>query len=312
MYTSADMSLWQGRIDSDEGPLAIRWHQQVRPLSTRAPKSTVLLGFACDEGVSRNQGRTGARDGPLAMRRALANMAWHQSGAVYDGGDVTVTNHDLEGGQVELATQLARLLDAGHFPLAFGGGHEIAYGSFMGLAQHAENKKQKPRIGIINFDAHFDLRSGSKGSSGTPFRQIADSCISAGNAFSYLVFGIAEPANTDALFHRARELGVLWRSDEDCARAAPADLRDTLLQFADKVDWLYLTVCLDVLPAAVAPGVSAPATFGMALNTVEALIDAAKATGKLKLADIAELNPAFDPDGRTARVAARIAWRIAR
>jgi formiminoglutamase len=85
-----------------------------------------------------------------------------------------------------------------------------------------------------------------------------------------------------------------------------------LLQFADKVDWLYLTVCLDVLPAAVAPGVSAPAAFGVALHTVEALIDAVKATGKLKLADIAELNPAVDPDGRTARVAARIAWRIAR
>ncbi|HEX9390766.1 MAG TPA: formimidoylglutamase [Usitatibacteraceae bacterium] len=312
MHTPPDMSLWQGRVDSEEGPLARRWHDRVQPLQSGAAKGIVLLGFACDEGVGRNQGRTGAREGPLAIRRALANLAWHHDGPVYDGGDVYCEGHDLEGAQTELARQLGHALDAGHFPLVFGGGHEVAFGSFMGLARHAESKKQNPRIGIVNFDAHFDLRAGSRGNSGTPFRQIADACIARGTSFSYLVFGISELANTDALFHRARELGVQWRTDEECARESPANLRDTLLQFADKVDWLYLTVCLDALPAGVAPGVSAPAAFGIELKVVEALIDAAKTTRKLKLADIAELSPAFDPDGRTARVAARVAWRVTR
>lgn len=312
MYTPPDMSLWQGRVDSEEGPLALRWHDRVQALPPGAAKGTVLLGFACDEGVNRNLGRTGAREGPAMIRRALANLAWHHEGPVYDGGDVTCEGHDLEGAQAELGKQLGRALDAGHFPLVLGGGHEIAWGSYLGLARHADTRKQKPRIGIINFDAHFDLRAGSRGNSGTPFRQIADACIARGTSFSYLVFGISELANTDALFHRARELGVQWRTDEECARESPANLRDTLMQFADKVDWLYLTVCLDALPAAVAPGVSAPAAFGIELKVVEALIDAAKATGKLKLADIAELSPPFDPDGRTARVAARVAWRITR
>ena len=107
-------------------------------------------------------------------------------------------------------------------------------------------------------------------------------------------------------------MGVQWRGDEDCHRDNLENLLDTLAFFADQVDWLYLTVCLDVLPAGVAPGVSAPAPYGVELPVVEALIDAAKATGKLMVADIAELNPAFDRDGVTAKVAARIAWRLAR
>jgi formiminoglutamase len=81
---------------------------------------------------------------------------------------------------------------------------------------------------------------------------------------------------------------------------------------------VYLTLCLDVLPPAVAPGVSAPSGLGVALHRVVALLeDALAACGhgrpgsKLLLADIAELNPRFDPDGRTARTAARLAYEIA-
>jgi formiminoglutamase len=312
MHTPPDMSLWQGRVDSDEGPLARRWHDGVQPLSPSAAVGTTLIGFACDEGVNRNQGRTGAREGPLMIRRALANLAWHHDDSIYDAGDVHCDGHDLEGAQSALGTQVGAALNAGHFPLVLGGGHEMAYGSYLGLVQHAAKSKQKPRIGIVNIDAHFDLRAGSRGNSGTPFRQIADDCTANGNAFNYCVFGISELANTEALFQRARDLGVTWRTDSECARESLENLCALLDQFAAKVDWLYLSACLDALPAAVAPGVSAPAAFGLELNTVEALIDAAKASGKLKLADIAELNPAFDPDGRTARVAARIAWRLAR
>ena len=60
------------------------------------------------------------------------------------------------------------------------------------------------------------------------------------------------------------------------------------------------------------PAVSAPAARGVALELVESVIDAVRATGKLALADIVELNPAFDQDGRGARTAARLAWRVAR
>jgi formiminoglutamase len=84
-----------------------------------------------------------------------------------------------------------------------------------------------------------------------------------------------------------------------------------LQSFVAASDDVYLTVCLDVLPAAVAPGVSAPAPRGVGLDMLEPLIETVCASGKVRAADIAEMNPRFDIDGRTAAVAARIAARIA-
>ena len=77
-------------------------------------------------------------------------------------------------------------------------------------------------------------------------------------------------------------------------------------------DAVYLTVDIDVLPGAVAPGVSAPAPLGVPLAQVERVVDAVLASGKLVAADLAEFNPAFDRDGLTAKVVARLAARIAR
>ena len=63
-----DMSVWQGRIDAAEGSLARRWHQVMRALADDTDASAVvLIGFACDAGVARNQGRIGAAGGPAAM-----------------------------------------------------------------------------------------------------------------------------------------------------------------------------------------------------------------------------------------------------
>ncbi|WP_269531174.1 formimidoylglutamase [Chitinimonas sp. BJYL2] len=312
MYTPADMHHWQGRTDTEEGALARRWHERIKPLQADASAGVALLGFACDAGVRRNHGRPGAAEGPVMIRKALANLAWHHEGHVYDAGDVRCEDNALEAAQTELGRQLADLLGRGHFPLVLGGGHEMAYGSFLGLARHAELLGRKPRIGIVNLDAHFDLRASAQASSGTPFRQIAEACEEQDAEFRYLVFGIAEPANTEALFHRAHELGVQWRLDEECVPERIEELLDTLTFFADEVDWLYLTICLDVLPASVAPGVSAPAVRGVELRVIESLIDAIKATGKLKLADLAEFNPAFDHDNLTAKLAARLVWRLAR
>ncbi|MBV2180841.1 MAG: arginase family protein, partial [Castellaniella sp.] len=71
-----------------------------------------------------------------------------------------------------------------------------------------------------------------------------------------------------------------------------------------------LTIDIDCLPASVAPGVSAPAAFGVPLPVVEAFARHLRASGKLRLAELAEMNPDFDIDGHTARVAARLAWGL--
>jgi formiminoglutamase len=196
-------------------------------------------------------------------------------------------------------------------PIALGGGHEIAFGTFGGLARHLAQQEKAPRIGVINLDAHFDLRMAERASSGTPFRQIAEDCAARGWPFHYCCLGISEFANTLALFERARTLGVRWLRDDDMTVAQLDQVRKTLEAFLSEVDHVYFTICLDVLPAGVAPGVSAPAPRGVEMEVVEPIVDMIATSGKLRVADIAELNPGRDIDARTARVAARLVARVA-
>ena len=302
-----DMSIWQGRVDTAEGALARRWHQVMRPLARDTDSgAVVLIGFACDAGVARNQGRTGAAGGPAAIRQLLRNMPVHECDRLADAGDIVCAGDALEAAQIELSKCVAAQLAAGRFPIVLGGGHEMAFGTFTGLAAHLAGKQDAPRIGIVNFDAHFDMRQAERGNSGTPFLQIARECEERGWAFRYGCFGVSRYSNTRALFETANNLGVVFVLDEQMP-SAPS----TLDTFLSEVDHVYLTFCLDVLPASVAPGVSGPAVRGTGLDIVEPLIDLVIDSGKLRLADIAEMNPHFDIDHRTAAVAARLVARIA-
>lgn len=309
MYKTPDMSLWQGRIDGDrQAGDSRRWHQCVRPYEDQADSGVALLGVVSDEGVRRNQGRPGATAGPDAIRRALANQAFHLDRPVYDAGQVLCEGSRLEEMQQEQARMVQTLLAGGHFPLLLGGGHEIALGSFSGLQQYLIQTGDQSHIGIINFDAHFDLRREDVSTSGTPFLQIADLCRRNRRPFHYLCLGISESANTAALFAQAESLGVEYVKDEEISRLGVEELDQKIDDFVAPCGAVYLSIDLDVLPAATAPGVSAPAARGVLLAELEQLllVVRAKAGTKLKLADLAEYNPAYDIDSRTAKVAARL------
>ncbi|MFY0990230.1 formimidoylglutamase [Halomonas sp. C05BenzN] len=314
MLDPIDMSPWAGREDPE--PDSLRWHQVVEPLTVDSPVGVALLGFACDAGVARNQGRLGAAAGPRAIRKALAPLAWHRQSPVHDAGDVVCHGHGRDDGmetaQGRLAECLATLLAAGHRPVVLGGGHEVAFGSWSGLARHLEaGSDEAPTIGIINFDAHFDLRDPAHvRSSGTPFAQIADDCRARGWPFRYACLGVSRAANTRALFARAAELDVMVREDHEITPTSLPVIGDELEAFIGECDHLYLTIDLDVLPVGEAPGVSAPAARGVSLALLEPLLEAVRDSGKLRLADLAELNPSFDIDHRTARAAARLIHRL--
>lgn len=332
--TAETSNPWTGRHDG-EGAEHARWHEVVvsAPLQRGgdAPGAGSqdaigdqpggghlgLLGFCTDEGVRRNGGRVGASQGPAALRRALAPLALHGPLAagdvrITDYGDVVTEGEDLEAGQTAAAEATTAALDAAGAQLTviLGGGHETAWSSYRGLmgSQHMHNGPQgPPRWGVLNLDAHFDLRSESRPTSGTPFLQMAEAERAAGReSLNYAVLGIAEPSNTGALFAQARSLGVQWMTDVDCAEAGAEGVRRFVEEFCAELDLLYLTIDLDLLPADVAPGVSAPAGLGVATPLVAAAVRAAAATGKLRLLDVVELNPALDPDGRTAKTAARL------
>jgi formiminoglutamase len=315
MYTPADMSLWQGRTDQDPEGDARRWHQCVTPLPPPgAAPGLALLGICCDSGVKRNLGRTGARNGPNSLRRALALQAWHLTLPCYDAGNLQCREDYLEALQEEEADRIETLLELGHFPLLLGGGHEIAFGGFLGLFRFLESRGESGGLGIINFDAHFDLRRASPANSGTPFLQMADECGLRQAPFRYFCLGVSEVANSAALFQRAHALGAEWLMDQQLTPWNLGAAEERLRNFLTGCDALYLSIDLDVLPAAVAPGVSAPAARGVSLEVVEHLLSFIRSLAgtRLRLAVIAELNPDFDSDGRTAKVAARLCNLLAR
>ena len=293
---------WTGRSDPEDGSDAIRLHQLVKPDAKRA-----VIGFACDAGVKRNKGRVGAKDGPAALRQALANLAAPEKALSFaDLGDVSVAGDALEAGQETLANMIADALARHERLVVLGGGHETAFASFRGLRQAHPDA----RIGILNLDAHLDLRLPGEagGSSGTPFAQIRD-LDPAG--FDYLCVGYAEEANTQALLKRAKDWGVGLVRDHDLI-ADPLAAHDGVAALIARNDLIYLTIDIDVLSHFQAPGVSAPAARGVPLSTIEQIIALTleKAGDRLALADLVELCPAHDQDGVTAKTAALLARRI--
>lgn len=306
---------WTGRFDGD-GDEHRRWWQAVAPhtpsagtYGVAAPGATeagsrpaVVVGFRSDEGVRRNKGRIGAAAAPAAIREALGPLAFHLDRDVFDAGDVVVEDGSLEAGQERAGRVISELLDAGKLTVLLGGGHETAFASYLGVAG-SEAVRSGKRLGVLNLDAHFDLRDEPVPSSGTPFLQMARAEAAEGRELNYAVVGISEPNNTRTLFKTADRLGVKYLLDEDCSAEA---VRDFVARFLDTVDVLYLTIDLDVLPASVAPGVSAPAAYGVPLPVISAVCKQLAASGKLLHLDVAELNPEFDIDSRTAKVAARL------
>lgn len=296
---------WSGR-DDGPGDENRRWHHTVN--SATPGTGIALLGFRSDEGVRRNKGRVGAVDGPASIRTALAPMSADPRLIVHDLGDTTVLDGQMEAGQALLGQAIAEALDAGHLAVVLGGGHETAFGSYTGLRSSAVTARK--RLGILNLDAHFDLRKEPVPSSGTPFLQVANAERERGHEFNYAVLGISQPGNTGALFQTAQALGVSYLLDEDCSESHLAQVLDFTQAFIDSVDAVYLTIDLDVLPAAVAPGVSAPASYGVPLSVLLAVCRQVARSPKLALVDVVELNPAFDVDSRTARTAARLIHTI--
>ena len=314
---------WQGRVDEEDALDGRRIHQVMQPMSVQSlvPNNNVvsILGFACDAGVMRNKGRAGADKAPDLIRQLLGNMAWHKPSTLIDLGNISCDGDQLEKAQADCADVITTALRSTPV-ITLGGGHEVAWASFLGLANYLQqfNPNQTPRIGIINFDAHFDLRCFEhpnveiKPSSGTPFNQIAAYCHAQQWPFHYACLGVSRANNTTALFQRADELNVWYVEDKDLSHLNHVYHLTQLQHFIDNCDYIYLSIDLGVFPAAIAPGVSAPAARGISLDTINIFLDRIlHYKEKLMIADIAEYNPNYDIDNQTARLAARLCWDIA-
>ncbi len=308
-YEPSKKDIWQGRIDQ---PQPERIHQFIELISLEEkPKITAsspcIIGFASDVGVRRNHGRPGAWEGPYALRKALANLCLHpkkgeKTTKIFDLGDVVCKDETLEAAQSSLGSIVQEVLAVKGRPLVLGGGHETAWGHFQGLIPSLKNKK----LGVINFDAHFDLRpltAEGLGHSGSPFRQIAEACKKQHLHFDYTCIGIQQCANTTSLFNYAEELGVGYILAEDIWQSLERS-RKIVEDVCLRSDIVYVSLCLDVFSSAVAPGVSAPQAFGLLPYHVHELLQPIFSSRKLFSFDVVELSPQWDEDHRTARLGA--------
>jgi len=288
------------------------WHQKltvscIEKIQTNKSNSVGIIGYECDEGVKRNQGRVGARKGPKSIRKKLGNLPFHlKNKNIIDFGDLICIEDNMEDCQRALSKSISTLIRNKVFPIAIGGGHDIAFANFNGTKDAIKHLPEN-KIGIINFDAHFDLRNvENKPNSGTPFNQILNQNKSA----SYFVIGIQQQSNIKELFEIANKNKVTYVSNLDC-EIFNDNLKDKLNNFIKKVDFLYLTIDLDGFSSAYAPGVSAPSADGFSPIFVYKILDFLMLSKKVISCDIAELNPDFDINENTATLAARLVDYIA-
>jgi formimidoylglutamase len=299
IFIKPNPDIWNGRWDGSR-PEDFRFHQSVsfsmEPLPDGAP-GVALMGFVCDEGVRRNCGRAGADAAPAEIRKYFANLPDPFGGKVtlLDAGDVVCEGGKLEEAQQELGKKIPALLSGGFFPIIIGGGHETAFGHYLGIRRHIGPAAS---LGIINIDAHFDLRDQPQASSGTMFQQILDFDLKAG----YLVLGIQPFGNTRRLFQTAQDMGCSYLTAEETENL-PEAIRK-IDDFCKDHDFVMLTLCFDAIRSDAAPGVSAPSPLGLEPKTVKKILTHVAKKRNLLSFDLSEVNPRFDMDGRTARLAA--------
>ncbi len=312
-YVSPDLTYWQGRADIPPHSCFFQDIQLLdlhHPVPEGSPLSFALLGFCSDEGITRNLGRSGAIDGPDAIRQVLAKFPIQRLNTrVYDAGDIIYEDGDLENAQIALGEAVGQLLLHDITPIILGGGHEMAWGHYQGLAKHHPSTD----IGIINFDAHFDMRPllpDNKGSSGTPFLQIAQAHEKNKRHFDYNCIGIQRASNIQALFDTAKKYHTKFILADDLQLEDYKKSSDFVERILERNQLIYLSLCLDVFGAAYAPGVSAPQAMGVAPWKILPLVRQLAESGKVISYDVAELSPKYDIDQRTAKLASHFIYEI--
>lgn len=284
-----------------------------RTIRTDSPEGcrVALLGLPDDTGVALNGGRVGAKDGPRAFREALAKYGtmWYQPpppvemrdgrtvGArdyacdlsaigVFDAGDVEGatggTATAMEQTHERVTDKVRELLKSNVLPVCIGGGHDLTWPAVRAVAE------EYPGLAGIYYDAHLDVRE--EPGSGMAFRKI----LTETSCRELIVEGLDPFANSRAHIewfeaHGGRRSNGFW---------SPAR--------GMKAERAFASFDLDCINAAQAPGVSAISVTGMDARTADRAAHMLGADANIVSFDIMELNPKYDIDGRTARLAARL------
>jgi len=276
-------------------PLDIPATRFASTISTKTPEgcSIALLGMPDDLGVRLNSGRPGAKEGPQAIRDALARYGVAEQflcdlPRVYDAGDVMPAEGETGAALAQTHDRISEcaetLARSNMLVLGLGGGHDLTYALARGVWR-AHGKKPMPGL---YFDAHLDVRDTV--GSGMAFRKLLEEGI----ASHLRIAGFNPLVNL-------REHAE-WFVKRGCTIAPEG--AETLGGIEPQ--GAFVSVDLDVIEMSAAPGVSAPNPAGLSPHQLASAMYWLGMHYNVRCLDFMELCPPHDEGGRTARVAAHL------
>jgi agmatinase len=272
----------------------------------------VILGAPTDDYTSN---RPGTRFGPREIRSGHDSggdpKAWHmdlgvdpfEALRIVDHGDAEVVPGDGSASHSAIRRAVESILSAGAIPVVLGGDHSIAYPDISAVA---------PLYGygdlaVVQFDTHADTDTslwGVKYSHGTPFRHLIDEGILRGDRLIQVGLHGYWPWPEEWAW--AREVGVIWhRMDEINDRGIGPVIDDVLNELSD-ASALWLSVDIDALDPAFAPGTGTPEPGGMTTRELLSAIRRLVLARGLAGMEVVEVSPPYDHSNITAIAAHRI------
>ena len=282
-----------------------------------------LIGVPVDAGGNR----PGSADGPLALRSA--GIADAIPNAI-DTGDIQVPEQpraDTAEGRLEQVVKVAEVLkqrvielvDQGDIPLVMGGDHAISAGSMAGVVE-SFRKAGNPPPALLWIDAHADLNTHETSPSGNAHGMSAAALTghpvdALGNVVG--ATGQFDPGRCAFIGQRELdpgELAILERGvsvyvpGEECRAEDMGSIMDRVLaQIAPDGQPICVSFDIDVVDPPHAPGVDTAVPGGLHPDVVRTIMHRIRDHGGLVAMDLVEVNPPYDQDGRTARIATELA-----
>lgn len=251
---------------------------------------------------------SGAAFAPDAMRTVLKNTATYAveeeldliNLPLVDFGDVLMHVTDIQEchKRIEEAVKSVVQSNPDLVPIILGGDHSTSCPSIKGFKAGIGGT-----VGVIQFDAHHDVRNREDGgpSNGTPFRGLIESGTL--DPANLVQIGIRNFSNSKEYTRYALDQGVTVYTMKDVReRGIQALVADAYEALSQKVDTIYLSVDIDVLDQAFAPGCPAIGPGGMTTDDLFAGVKWLGTQEKTRAIDIVEIDPKLDFRDVTSRV----------
>ena len=270
-----------------------------------------IIGVPFDAGTSY---RPGARFGPQSVRQASRQLRtnYHPNydvepfkvQQVADAGDIACNPFDIDEAIKQIEKGSTELLQKVGSIVTIGGDHTIALPLLRSI-----NKKVGGPVALVHFDANLDTWDtyfGAPYTHGTPFRRAREEKLFLDDASMHI--GIRGPLYSTNDLKNDRELGF---KTIHCDEFQTNTIDQIVKRIKDRIgnNPLYISIDIDVLDPAHAPGTGTPEVAGMTtreiLNVLRGL-----AGSQLVSADVVEVAPAYDHAELTSTAAATIVYEL--